>query len=246
VLALDPRLLVVVTDASAEPFTEADMSDPKKLLPTFGKGGIVPYVALWSGERPSGQIVCRFDKSVPVGIAFADEAPEDRDSRGLLWNRTNQAAGSGRPDFAKIHPLRQRKAMRKLLCQVCAGPADTTEAGTLWLLTDYRDDWPGWPNGMGNTYPPLCLPCARLSVRQCPVLRKGHVVVRAHADIGAVEGQLYVPGAGRLPVRIGEATLLLDDPRLPWLLVSDLVRRLRDCELIDLDDQAVSEERRPR
>lgn len=63
--------------------------------------------------------------------------------------------------------------------QVCAGPADRTDDGMLWLLTDHRTDWPGWPDRMGVNEPPVCLPCARLSVRLCPALRKGAALVRA-------------------------------------------------------------------
>jgi hypothetical protein len=83
------------------------------------------------------------------GIAYQDETLADRDRNGVLWHRTPFIPGQGRPDFGRVHPLRQRRTMQRLLCQVCAGPANTTEDGVLWLLKDHRGDWPAWPDGMG-------------------------------------------------------------------------------------------------
>ncbi|MGQ0841769.1 hypothetical protein [Actinokineospora sp.] len=98
-----------------------------------------------------------------LGIAYADETIGDRDRNGVLWTRMPSHPGHGTPEFGKVNSLRQRHAMRKLLCQVCAGPADLADDGVLWLLNDHRDDWPGWPNGMGVTEPPICLPCLRIA-----------------------------------------------------------------------------------
>jgi hypothetical protein len=66
----------------------------------------------------------------------------------------------------------QQRQERRPLCQVCGGPADQTDDGGLWLLPDHREDWTGWPEGMANVEPPVCLPCVRLSLRLCPKLRK--------------------------------------------------------------------------
>lgn len=45
--------------------------------------------------------------------------------------------------------------MQRLLCNVCAQPADRSDDGVLWLLRDFRDDWPNWPQGMGAVEPPV-------------------------------------------------------------------------------------------
>jgi hypothetical protein len=121
-------------------------------MPTF-----VAYITTWSGERPlSTKVIERPGR----GIAYADETLTDRDDHGVLWRRVPSRPGDGRPQFGQVHPLRQRRAMRRLLCQVCGHPADQSDLGTLWLVPDYRDDWPTWPEHMACTEPPICRPCA--------------------------------------------------------------------------------------
>lgn len=193
---------------------------------------VVPYVTSWSEEiDPPYRLV-----EVPGrGIAYADETLSDRDEHGVLWFRTLFQPGLGHPQFGKVHPFRQRRAMRRLLCQVCGGPADRTEGGVLWLIRDYRDDWPGWPNRMGENEPPVCLPCVRLSVRVCPALRKGAVLVRAgRYEVAGVHGGLYT--GGRTPLPVGPATVSFEDPAIRWVRAVSLVRELLDCTLIELDE----------
>ena len=118
---------------------------------------IAPYITKWDAEqdlRPT--LVMRPDG----GIGYADELLDDRDDHGVLWQQTAARHGVGRPAFGEVHPWRQRRAMIELLCQVCAGPADRTRDGVLWLLRDYQGDWPGWPERMGSVEPP-CLRALR-------------------------------------------------------------------------------------
>lgn len=191
-----------------------------------------PYIAQWSAEsEPSSHIVERPGR----GIGYLDETLSDRDDRGVLWFRTLSMPGKGHPLFAKVHPLRQRRAMRRLLCGVCAKPADRTTDGVLWLIRDFRDDWPGWPEEMGAVEPPVCVPCVRLASRLCPALRQGAVAVRVrHAPIMGVRGELY-RCSGPKPEAVGDITLTYNDPRLPWLRAINLVRQLRDCTLVDVE-----------
>jgi hypothetical protein len=124
--------------------------------------------------------------------------------------------------------------MRRLLCNVCAGPADQNDQGVLWLVRDYRDDWPDWPNEMGVTEPPVCLPCARLSVHNCPALRQGYAAVRVgHYTVGGVYGQLYQPGRSH-PIKTTVDIVAFEDPAINWTLATQLVRHLTDCTIIDL------------
>src|SRR5690349_16017407 len=95
---------------------------------------IVPYTTRWSAERKLQTPVIA--RPGGTGIAFADEILSDRDRHGALWQRMPSRPGHGRPEFGKVHSGRQRRAMRNLLCQVCAGPADRDDRGTLWLLPD--------------------------------------------------------------------------------------------------------------
>ncbi|AXI78989.1 hypothetical protein [Peterkaempfera bronchialis] len=197
--------------------------------------GTVPYIASWSGEkRCTGAVV--EDRRSPGRIAYRDERPDDRDEYGVLWARADSRPTRGRPQYGLVHPRRQRHAMRNLRCQVCDGPADTDERGTLWLLGDDRGDWPGWPEEMAATTPPLCLPCARLSVRLCPHLRGRHIAVRVrNPEIAGVYGALYLPRPDRArPTAATDTTIAYTDPAVCRVLAAQQVMRLRGCTLVDL------------
>jgi hypothetical protein len=188
----------------------------------------------WSGEeRPTDRLTIRSDGS---GIAYTDEVPHDRDNHGVLWRRSTLSPGQGRPVFGTIHAARQRRVARKLLCNVCAGPADRNDDGVLWLLGDDRGDWPNWPETMGATHPPICLPCAALSVRLCPHLREGgHVAVRVREPrAGGVFGALYAPGPLG-PEAVEPVTIPYGDWRQPWVMAAQAATELHGCTLVDLD-----------
>lgn len=190
-----------------------------------------PYVTAWSEEKPPPRVIV---ERPGVGIAYADETITDRDSNGVLWHRLPSRPGAGRPLFGKVHTPRQRRAMRKLLCQVCAGPADQTDDGVLWLLKDHRDDWPNWPEMMGVTEPPVCVECVRLSVRLCPALRHGAALVRARRyPVAGVSGDLYA--CDPTPVVVGDINVSFDDPAIRWVLAMNLARELHDCRILDLE-----------
>jgi hypothetical protein len=195
---------------------------------------VAPYITAWSAEiDPPCLVVGRAG-----GIGYLDETVADRDSKGVLWFRTEFRPGVGRPEFARVHPMRQRRAMRRLLCQVCAAPADRTEDGVLWLLRDFRQDWPTWPDGMGVTEPPICLPCLRLSMRACPALRKGAAVVRVRSyQLVGVDGAVYRPCGNDL-VATEAATVAFGDPAIRWVRAASLVRQLRDCRIVPPEELA--------
>jgi hypothetical protein len=192
-----------------------------------------PYITQWSAEQdPPSQLIERPGH----GIAYLDETLADRDERGVLWFRTPSHPGHGHPLFNKVHPLRQRRAMRRLLCGVCANPADRTDQGVLFLLRDFRDDWPGWPENMAAIEPPVCAPCVRLATRMCPALRKGAVAVRVrHAPIVGVRGACYRAGPGLVPQPVNEVTVAYEDPQVRWVRAINLVRELHDCTIIEAD-----------
>lgn len=195
----------------------------------------VPYISAWTGEQTGASDSEKIIERPGVGIAYSDETIHDRDEYGVLWNRTPSRIGVGRPLFKEVHPLRQRHAMRRLLCQICARPADRTAQGVLWLLADHRHDWAGWPEGVGNAHPPLCQECARVSVRLCPYLRRSHVALRArHCPIEGVSGGRYRSTLAG-PVLTKVDVLAYDDPGTRWLQASQLVRTLYDCTIVDLD-----------
>jgi len=198
--------------------------------------GVVPHIAAWTGER--GRAALPVVDAFGRGIRFADEGPDDRDSRGVLWSRTEGEPGVGRPVYNRVHARRQRRVMEELRCQVCAGPASRTEEGWLWLLHDDRaSESRGWPEFVGATHPPLCVPCARLSVQLCPHLSEGAVAVRvADPRPWGVYGALYAPargGGGGAEARAG-AMVGYHDPAVAWVLAAQMVRLLRGCTVVDL------------
>ena len=187
----------------------------------------VPYITTWSAEQPLPATVVE----LPSGIAYADEILADRDDHGVLWQRMPSRPGHGRPQFGKVHSLRQRRAMRRLLCGVCGGPSDRSDLGVLWLIRDFHDDWPGWPERMAPTEPPICLPCAHLSVRICPALRQGYAFVRVrHSEPAGVYGIRYQGGQG-----VEDAIVAFDDPTIRWTHAAQLVRELHGCTIVDLN-----------
>lgn len=196
---------------------------------------IAPYITMWSAEQ---DLLCRLVERPGLGIGYADELPADRDAQGVLWRQTAAHHGLGRPEFGKVHPLRQRQAMERLLCQVCGGPADRTEEGVLWLMRDYRGDWPRWPEGMGSVEPPVCLPCVAMSLRLCPALRRGAVAIRVREfPIAGVRGALYRKGP-LTPIAAEVVNMPYDDPAVRRVLASALIRELRDCTFVPFKELA--------
>lgn len=193
-----------------------------------------PYVNAWSGEQHQPATVI---ERPGVGIAYADETLYDRDRHGVLWQRVAVNQGVGEPKFGEVHPMRQRRAMRRLLCGVCADPADRSDDGVLWLLRDYRGDWPDWPNRMGVDEPPVCVGCARRASRMCPELRKGAVAIRARRyPIAGVRGLLYRTAGTRPPVITGFHNVAYGDAAARWIQAVKILRKLGDCRVLSLDE----------
>lgn len=216
-------------------------------LPTFfthdrcrERPTVVPFIATWSGEKgiAAPSVVAR----LTGGIGYVGEVPDDRD-RGVLWLRSVDLRGRGRPLYAEVHPGRQRRAMRHELCQVCGEPADRDDGGVLWLLEDRRSDWKGWPHDLTTTHPPICRRCVPVARAQCPHLWRGAVLVRVgRSEVCAVHGQRYAPGTFG-PRRVADETVLLgEEPAIHWTVASQLVRALYDCTFVDLERELV---RRP-
>lgn len=225
--------------------TNAQVWRKQTVCPTEQRRVLAPYITTWSAEQ---DLPCKLVERSGQGIGYADELLGDRDAHGVLWQRAAVRHEVGQPEFGKVHPLRQRRAMRRLLCQVCAGPADRTDAGVLWLLRDFRDDWPRWPEGMASVEPPICVPCVPISLKLCPALRRGAVAVRTREfEVAGVRGALYRKGASG-PVAVEAANVSYDDPDIRWMVASALIRELRGCTLVSIEeligtrsDTAVSE-----
>lgn len=199
--------------------------------PLRGPKGPVAFIALWSSERrPPTPVIAR----PSGGIGYADEMPIERDERGVLWSRELFCPGVGDPIYHQVHALRQRTAMLLLLCQVCGGPASHTEEGTLWLLRDRGRRTPKWPENHQIAQPPLCIRCAKISVRFCPWL-DSYVAVRAHSIVTDISGIIYKPTAF-FPKMVGHLTIQYRDPLSRWMQASQLIRTLHRPTFIDLRD----------
>ncbi|NEA60137.1 hypothetical protein G3I60_39755 [Streptomyces sp. SID13666] len=148
---------------------------------------------------------------------------------------TTLAQGRGRPEFARTHAQRQRRCMRALLCQVCAGPADRTEQGVLWLVEndEGRADELNWPEDLVTVHPPICAPCARQALRLCPHLAgRGSVAVRVKdSAVEGVYGQLY-RSSPHSPVEGRRDAVFYDSPEIRWVLAAQLTRTLRGCTVV--------------
>lgn len=202
----------------------------------LGGGALVPYVAAWSSETT---LSTRVVNGMSGGIAYADESLVDRDEWGVLWARTASRIGVGRPLFTDMHPLRQRRSMLRLLCQVCGQPADWNECGHLWLVAKPVTAPPDWPEGAPVTLPPVCVACARASVRMCPALRSGYSAVRAHSTVCGVTGVLFRPGHPFPRLAPSDAddgvVFYFGDPAIRWVMATHRARSLHDCVDVDLD-----------
>ncbi|MER5490658.1 hypothetical protein [Streptomyces sp. NPDC002490] len=195
---------------------------------------LVPYITAWSSERTVRPPVI----TQGAGIGYADETPFDRDADGVLWSREGVSPGKGRPDFGRVHLLRQRRAMRRLLCQVCGGAADRNEHGVLWLVGE--DDI----EDMTTTHPPVCAPCAAQAVRLCPYLRRGHLLLRVQACVPVgVHGVMYRPGVP-FPRVERDGGVTYDDPRIRWTRAAQLIVRLEGCEVAGPPDVTAPAPRR--
>ncbi|MDX3067101.1 hypothetical protein PV518_33840 [Streptomyces sp. ND04-05B] len=202
--------------------------------PLTHKGVPVPAIAAWSNEHlKQPVVVCAAD-----GVAFEDALSASqhalgRDKDGVLWRRWALRQGDGTPEFNVVHAPRQKRAMRKLLCQVCGGPSDVNEQGRLWLLEDYQGV-EGWPEREVTTHPPVCRPCAPLAARLCPHLRDKVVAVRARrVSLDGVYGQVYTGGPGPLPIPVEKRVVFTNEWRLKWTVASQLAATLMDVTVVD-------------
>lgn len=192
----------------------------------------VPYITQWSEERIS---------SVPVvhrsrGIAYADERPGDRDEHGVLWIRESSRPHKGRPLFGKIHSRRQLRALTRMLCQVCGGRADRNSDGILWLVCEDPQRPDTWPDQLLISDPPVCAGCAPRAVLMCPRLRRHYTALRVSAfELLGVSGLLYLPGCRNL---VAPAGVAYDDPRVRWVKASQLIVRLDEFTVTDLDTES--------
>jgi hypothetical protein len=219
----------------------------------------VPYITMREGEEPvpESMLGIRYNRAgAPIGLCYRQELPLDRDDRGVLWARTSQNLSldtrrpTGKPNFAAMHPSRQREMMSALRCQVCGGQASRTESGYLFLEMAGDGDAEGIMTGQ----PPVCLEHAVDGVKRCSHLKdRGYVLLRSRVPrLLGVLGQGFkavhhtlVPVAPLLAADVSDIPIPYRARELtPWVLASQLVRQLREVTVVDLEQEIAASEMR--
>lgn len=106
---------------------------------------IVPWIVGWSGEEHFELRPCRWVEG-----------------RVALW--MPHLPNTGRPNFAKPHTVRQRRAMAERRCSVCGEPAPIDD---LWWFRKGRVEG----RMFTTTEPPLHRHCAEQALQLCPNLK---------------------------------------------------------------------------
>jgi hypothetical protein len=135
--------------------------------------------------------------------------------------------------------------MTKPLCQVCCQRADRNGNGLLWLVGEDPGRRETWPDPLLLSDPPVCAGCAAKSVQLCPRLRRQYTALRVSAfELIGVSGFLYLPGIAR-PVTAAGVGVGYDGPRVRWVRAGQLIVRLRDFTVTDLDTETGNLRARP-
>lgn len=135
-------------------------------------GGVpVPWTSSWTAEETFHLARCRW--------------------AGMLAICQAEAQGQGKPKFGKPHSQRQRQAIAAGLCDLCAKPLKLKTKVSLSHARVRLDGAEG-PCVM-QVEPLLCRPCAILSMRHCPSLKR---------DIR--DGSLQVRQVGQYQVQIAK------------------------------------------
>lgn len=207
---------------------------------------VIPFITPRRGEAMDPAIRIR---AVPCRhpmpkLGYTLEEPEDRDPEGVLWARTLEnpvvnGEREGAPRWSDVHPLRQRRTMMLLRCQVGDCPATRPDGSRLFLFAEST----GMPDGepMLTAKPPVCERHALVAARLCPMLGPDpYAVVVKRARLFGVSGVRYeytlrgprvVEESHDDPVPYGTF------PHQNWILATQMWRQLHDyrtCRLSDL------------
>lgn len=144
---------------------------PKQFL---WNGVRVPYIAPWSGERPLARPVTTRRARTGMVLGYTDEVEAVDRKLDVLWTRVPLGRGRGEPKLDGVHPLRQRRCMVFLLCQVCGGPTLGKRRDERTLFVMRAADGEQIAEGEVTAVPPVHEACAGEAVRDCPKLGKGY------------------------------------------------------------------------
>ncbi|MFF0206491.1 hypothetical protein [Streptomyces althioticus] len=193
--------------------------------------GLVPFITQRTGEEaaPANLVILR-SRGGKQRLFYGDEDVRDRPLRGLLWARCgfvtdDDGMPAGEPQWKMMHPYRQMATMLAARCQICTRPA-RTPLGYVYLAGPDDED-PGQETILTNQ-PPVCVRHVRTVAALCPHMRgEPMVLLTPSAPMYGVMGTVYGLACGEVvPVAAPAEPLRFDDPRMPLMLASQLVRRL--------------------
>ncbi|MFJ6566875.1 hypothetical protein ACIQNU_05610 [Streptomyces sp. NPDC091292] len=203
---------------------------------------LIPYVTAYSNELgPRESDLClEVPRNGVPHLAYMHPRPDDRDAHGNLWARMTRPPEDerGRALWAFMDPLRQRECMDRLLCQVCAKPAET-DAGTVFIEWQRPGGGPKPLNKITTDAPPVCLTCLPVTFQACPFLRDektARVLLARKSVLSGVSGTLYRVAADLqswIPSE-QDAYSSFNKPRYPGMLAQRLHRKLRGVTVLDL------------
>ncbi|GAB2788231.1 hypothetical protein GCM10027073_20580 [Streptomyces chlorus] len=215
------------------------------------KPTLVPYVVQREGEEaaPNNLLLTTLGPG-KYRLRYADEAPADRDLRGVLWARCSSGPvdddmmPTGKPQWRMMHPLRQRATMQAMRCQVCVKPARTPIG---YVFLSGPDTMDTSQTQILTAQPLVCARHVRASAELCPHLDGRPMVFLAQsAPLYGVSGVGYGYGSqGVQVVNRPDSPIPYNHPLISTVLASQLVRRLSSFRLVDLDELVQELERTP-
>jgi hypothetical protein len=197
----------------------------------------VPFIARWSGEDCDNSSALQFDKNGLTGLP--------RDPRGVIWS----PAGTdrcGEPQFAQVHPGRQREAITTPLCQVCG--THLPQKWVPWLLPFNKTSNAGLLSGRITipvvSDPPTCEDCQALARLHCPAVSSNaggiSLEVRNYRPIG-VCGDLYQMTPSGTVLRGSAPLIRFGDPLISWVLAKQLLVEIDRYRLARPEQVSVSQ-----
>ncbi|MHB9862005.1 hypothetical protein [Streptomyces sp. YIM S03343] len=205
----------------------------------YWNGMRVPYITAWTAEEVRQSAVIRIVGIGGEGIGYKDEDPVADRRHEALWVRSALAQGRGKPDFHRVNSLRQKRAVRYELCQVCGETVVGSQADgpALYLL---GGDTP-IAEGETTTAPPVHPLCAVEAIENCPHLRHHAAALVSYSPLWGVAGVVYdpvtlapLPSRGRRPNDLTH--VYVGDKRIRWTVANFTVVSLHGVAAVSTNE----------
>ncbi|TYB69781.1 hypothetical protein FXF51_06345 [Nonomuraea sp. PA05] len=186
----------------------------------------MPYITAYDGEDIPYQLALAPHAEATDGqrLSYVNAVPTDW-MFGVLWHR-HGLSRAGNPEWKLVNTSRQRRCMRRNLCQVCGQSAADEDGRVWWVMAE-----PPGRSALGEPFtnaPPTCRTCIPMAQRLCPRLREGCQVftVRGVEPYGVV-AEIFRPVGGKLLIRDTTTEMPLDAFRdLEYSLARQLIVKL--------------------